>query len=488
MDSLADGKADGSYSELERIAALRVANELTFAQLDKDVALSSRAATNIVAHRDGVDHVHGTADDDPFDTIAELDAVPYVGPVAFAHLVAYAHERGWVPALPPLVKTGAPASSSFGNGIALAGDTLVVGAPSAGYLDHGADGQVTVYTRGASGWTSPIVIDAPWHTSDLAHGFGGAIALDGDTLVVGGHYRDVRQTQAPDQVRTANNPVTVFERSSGGWTQTKTFDASVAKASFGTSVAIAHDLIAIGAPSEASGAACAGAVHVYARSESGWVEKATLESPAGHTCLGDDDFGASLALADGTLVVGSPRERDTGGTPTGAVYVYDTSALGSAPARLQPSNLGPLGLDHPSGYFGQSLSLDADNLAITADGYAAAFIYKRTGSSWALANRIDPPIAALGAGVGISSISIEGDLVLIGAFALANYTRAGAFLYAKSSPDWVLVAKAHAPDSFTGYFGASVLLRDEHVVIAAPGFVEPFPLPNVSLGGTVFTD
>ncbi len=63
--------------------------------LDDDVGLTSRAAGNIVAHRDGTDSICGTADDDPFDNVTELDNVPYVGASALAALRTYA--QTWQP-------------------------------------------------------------------------------------------------------------------------------------------------------------------------------------------------------------------------------------------------------------------------------------------------------------------------------------------------------------------------------------------------------
>ncbi len=80
----------------ETDAVLDLVNEASISVLDDDVALDKRAAENIVAHRDGADAVLGTADDDPFDSIEELDAVPWVGPSALDKLVAYAHAQGLV--------------------------------------------------------------------------------------------------------------------------------------------------------------------------------------------------------------------------------------------------------------------------------------------------------------------------------------------------------------------------------------------------------
>jgi hypothetical protein len=97
-DFISDGKADGAISEgsPEALGVLAVVNELTQQQLDNDVGLHATAAKNIAKHRAGGDGALGTSDDDSYDTLAELDAVPYVGPVAFGKLLAYAQDNGYV--------------------------------------------------------------------------------------------------------------------------------------------------------------------------------------------------------------------------------------------------------------------------------------------------------------------------------------------------------------------------------------------------------
>jgi hypothetical protein len=80
---------------------LGLLRDATFEELDVDVALSSRAARNIVKHRQGPDGVDGTGDDDRIDTLGELDAIAYVGPTVLAHLVDYAYELEAVPSSDP---------------------------------------------------------------------------------------------------------------------------------------------------------------------------------------------------------------------------------------------------------------------------------------------------------------------------------------------------------------------------------------------------
>jgi hypothetical protein len=86
-----EGEGPLTEGSPEALAILELANTATFEVLDatSEVGLSARAAANIVAHRIGADRVAGTPDDDPFDTLAELDRVPFVGANAFARLLAY---------------------------------------------------------------------------------------------------------------------------------------------------------------------------------------------------------------------------------------------------------------------------------------------------------------------------------------------------------------------------------------------------------------
>jgi hypothetical protein len=87
---------DGSPESIGVLAFLN-SPTTTVTVLDDDVPLDRRAATKLVAHRDGADGVAGTADDDRFDTVREVDDVPYVGETALRALAAYAIANGYVP-------------------------------------------------------------------------------------------------------------------------------------------------------------------------------------------------------------------------------------------------------------------------------------------------------------------------------------------------------------------------------------------------------
>ncbi|MBI5511729.1 MAG: VWA domain-containing protein [Deltaproteobacteria bacterium] len=88
---------DLSEGSAAALATLAFVNDplTTVARLDIDAAIDSRAAANIVLHRDGADAVAGTSDDDLFDTIAELDVVSYVGATALRSMADFAIAHGY---------------------------------------------------------------------------------------------------------------------------------------------------------------------------------------------------------------------------------------------------------------------------------------------------------------------------------------------------------------------------------------------------------
>ncbi|MBI5482578.1 MAG: hypothetical protein HY906_27230 [Deltaproteobacteria bacterium] len=92
-------KADSPYTGCQLAQVLVYVNDpATSYDVLRQAAVPKVAVRNIIAHRDGVDGQPGTADDDRFDDLAELDAVPYVGPIALQKLVAAIDARCQAPA------------------------------------------------------------------------------------------------------------------------------------------------------------------------------------------------------------------------------------------------------------------------------------------------------------------------------------------------------------------------------------------------------
>jgi hypothetical protein len=92
-DFMTGGKADDTGGIVEDSpearAVLVIANTATAAHLSGPVGLAAETVDALLDFRAGTDGMQGTADDQKADTLAELDAVEFMGPIAFEKLVAY---------------------------------------------------------------------------------------------------------------------------------------------------------------------------------------------------------------------------------------------------------------------------------------------------------------------------------------------------------------------------------------------------------------
>src|SRR5690349_13330496 len=90
-NDVATGKED-SPSSADAAMILALANDIRLqsGEFDDQVGLSTRIADAIVAHRDGEDGEWATDDDNQFDTLEELDAIPYVGARTMKAMATYA--------------------------------------------------------------------------------------------------------------------------------------------------------------------------------------------------------------------------------------------------------------------------------------------------------------------------------------------------------------------------------------------------------------
>lgn len=266
--------------------------------------------------------------------------------------------------------------SHVGTSLDASGATIVAGAPfdsgnargvnqlpvDQGLRDSGA---AYVFVREvSSGWAQLAYLKAS--NADAQDTFGRAVAIDGDTLVVGAPLES-SAAQAIDGDELDNSApgagaAYVFVRDgSGAWTQQAYLKASDAMAGdqFGTGVAIHDDTIAV------SGRRMfLGVVYLFRRDARGsWSQEAAV-SPA--DAAWDIGFGDQLAVDGDTLAVGAKDHRDY--QSAGAVYVYrrDTDARWTQEAMLTASNA------ERNDTFGGSLALNGNTLAVGAMQEASA--------------------------------------------------------------------------------------------------------------------
>jgi len=100
-----DPSWDGVPDDSHGLAAVEVDGLLTFlnnqhdtdyTRLDGDCGLRSDSAHNLIEHRDGLDGVAGTGDDDLFESISEVEDVYMVGPRTLEQLLECAASFGYI--------------------------------------------------------------------------------------------------------------------------------------------------------------------------------------------------------------------------------------------------------------------------------------------------------------------------------------------------------------------------------------------------------
>jgi len=202
---------------------------------------------------------------------------------------------------------------SLGGSLALSGDTAVLGDPW-GYTLATYAGVARVYVRTGSTWN--LQADLVPDGSPEFEGFGAAIAIQGDRVLVG----------APDHISPEPfkpGGAYVFRRAGTKWSQEALLevDGLVGPGVVGQSLALAGGMAVLGVSSWANGAAI-----IFQKHGSAWNQEAILTHP--NPDVMDDLFGCAVAMSGDTLVVGAGGEDsfnpDNGEwrSDHGAAYVY----------------------------------------------------------------------------------------------------------------------------------------------------------------------
>lgn len=322
------------------------------------------------------------------------------------------------------------ADSYFGFDVEISNNTLIIAAlgeasdqttitngTGAGTNNsHPWSGAIYVFKRSGVTWTQQAFIKAG--NNNIYDQFGIDVSISGDTIAVGSDGEDSTLTTITNGTGTSTSnaksnsgAVYVYRNSGNIWTQEAYIKASNSGASdwFGTGVSISGDTLAVGAPGEDStdtvitnGAtssadntkSASGAVYVYKRTGVTWAQEAFIK--AANSGI-DDAFGRSISLSGNTLVVGATNEDSdqtsiTNGTSanadnsksnSGAIYIYrrtGTNWQQEAFIKARNSDI--------NDYFGTSISLSGDTLAVGANGEASNQTVITNGTSASADNSI----------------------------------------------------------------------------------------------------
>lgn len=342
----------------------------------------------------------------------------------------------------------------FGRAVAISGDFIVVGAP----IDEPPDvfGSAYVFHRVNGSWVEQTKLTAS--TQFWEDVFGTSVAIDGDTIVVG----------APGTMDSSWSDARayVYRYDGFAWSEeaelipSGSFDGD----RFGISVSISGDLIAVGAPGlEFSPSQ----VYVFRRDVTTWSEEAIL---VGADTDYDDAFGQAVS-ADGGLVVVGAYHDDHAGDTSGSAYVFrfDGENWGQD-AKLTASDAGP------EQAFGTAVGL-SDGVVLVAGvhstlvGAGGVYVYERQNGSWVEAARLEATDAAFNDAFG-ASLDIDAETVVVGAIGDddAGSLSGSAYLFKRIGTDWLQVAKYVASDAASGrLFGFSTGVDGDTAVVGGGG-------------------
>lgn len=383
-----------------------------------------------------------------------------------------------------LTAPGSAVNDQFGASVALQGNRAVVGAPGlaeAFVLERSGDQWMTVATL-----VGHDLLSGPFQPEE----YGIAVALDGDTAVVGASYKQTRRSDTSVDLR--GGWVYVFVRGpDGAWTETQSFGASDTQGEdrFGTSLALRGDVLVVGAKDQPdigrgdTGVPTnSGAAYVFRRSGGRFLEEQKLvaiERRAG------DSFGRSVAVGDDVVLVGASEERarESPGTPrathTGSVYAFDRiGGSWNGGTRL----VAPAAVDDAR--LGASVALADDRFVAGAPGLPQtgatgyATVFRRLGTAWTFEQRLDAgDLATANDGFG-TAVGMSGATTIVGRPRFDDPGGASAHVFARTDASWSEVA------SFTARppgFGRAVACSDG---AAAIGDALLFVESGTALAGT----
>jgi hypothetical protein len=369
-----------------------------------------------------------------------------------------------------LTATDGQSPDRFGHALDVSGSFALIGAaPDDAPADRPEREAAYVFERVGDGWIERRRLAPP--NDGQVRGFGRAVAIDGDTAVVG----------APREAG-ANGPragaVHVYVRNAGEWTLQARLVAPDGGGNdrFGAAVAAEGNVIVVGAPwAQVEPAGGAGAAYVFVRQGSTWSAMARLTAPAGFS---GDEFGFAVAVSGDAVLVGAPDAGPQSASQNGLAYVFarqgDSWAIDQTLVAPDAAN---------GSLFGHAVALDGDRAlvgAYAANGNAlrsgAAYVFRREAGRWQFEQAMAPASAQQGAWLG-DAVALDGHQALIGApgdIFESGHGRGSAYAYLRAGQRWTLQSRLLASDGLgsTGFggdhFGAAVALVGGQRLASAP--------------------
>ena len=283
---------------------------------------------------------------------------------------------------------------------------------------------------------------------------------DGTAYDYYGHRVDINDDGTRFVVMSSTGgEVEVYQGSATSWTQEyKNTEGSMGNSTQPGDVAMTADgsIIAVGKPYAAQGGSERGEIVVRTRSGSTWSNASGSPTLAASDKSNSAKLGRSIDISgDGNYIIaGAPNETSN----TGAAYVF---YQGSTHTWAQQAKITSTG-GTTSEQFGVDVDIDADGTraiigawkednSSNSEDYGAAYIFKRTGTSWAQEARIVSSDIALDDEFGntVAINSTDGSVAVVGAHLedTGGDMAGAAYIFKRTGTSWAQDAKIVADDA-----------------------------------------
>lgn len=350
-----------------------------------------------------------------------------------------------------------------GNAVAVSGNTALVGVNGKTINGEYGRGQVYVYGRTGNTWTEQQKLIA----SDGAGAdfFGSAIAMFGDTAIIGAPNKQVGTN--PNQGQAY-----VFTRTGATWTERQKLTTSngAEDDNFGIQIAMTGDIAVFGCEDKTVGTnKSQGMAYVFARTGTTWAEQQILLLADG---AGYDRFGVAAVSGD-TVVIGA-RGKDVSKPEQGQVYVYTrTGTTWIEQQKLTASDSADNDrFGHAVAINGNTLLAGAPNREIGGNMYQGqVYVYTRTGTTWTEQQKLTSSDGAADDHFG-KSLAIDGNTAVLATYEKFDGTlesQGQAYLFTRQGSTWTEQQKLHTmAASSTEYYGFSMALDGTTLIVGAP--------------------
>ncbi|MBF0451308.1 MAG: FG-GAP repeat protein [Candidatus Magnetomorum sp.] len=293
--------------------------------------------------------------------------------------------------------------------------------------------------------------------------FGRAVGVSGKYAIVGAYGND-------DQARDAGAAYILYYTDSQ-WHPTQKLIAMDGEAFdyFGVSVSIDQDQAVVGAYGDDDHGNKSGSAYIFQKNDTTWNEWSKIKA---HDGKGADYFGCSVAISGKYIIVGAYGANDYG-SHSGAAYIFVSEANGVyEQQKLIAGDAGPFD------FFGYSVSISGDYAIVGAYGVqyrgeksGAAYIFERHGDQWRQLIKLAPSDGSQNDYFG-RSVSISGEHVIIGAIGKDDFGQdsGAAYIFKRSGYYWSRKVKI-IPQNIreNNCFGASVNISNNYAIIGAHG-------------------